>query len=105
MVFLLARLLLPESPRVALLAAWIFALGGLHVTQSHFFLADTPALFWTFLGLYLLGRSAKGVTPVTDHYFNAAAVALGIALGMKLAVQGLPSLTFAVLRCPSGHSS
>ncbi|MHA2231885.1 MAG: hypothetical protein ACXAB4_05285, partial [Candidatus Hodarchaeales archaeon] len=34
-VFLLARRLF-RDPRVACLSAWVFALGGLHVSQSHF---------------------------------------------------------------------
>jgi dolichyl-phosphate-mannose--protein O-mannosyl transferase len=52
-VFLLARRLFRDA-RVALLSAWIMALGGLHVTQSHFFVADGPSLFWFLLGSYLL---------------------------------------------------
>ena len=55
LLFLLCRLIF-RDPRIPLLAALLFALGGLHVTQSHFFLADAPALFWFLLGTLLLFR-------------------------------------------------
>ena len=51
-VFLLARRLFRDI-RVGLVSAWIMALGGLHVSQSHFFVADVPTLFWFLLGSYL----------------------------------------------------
>lgn len=97
-VFLLARLLFPAKNSIAYLAAWILALGGLHVTQSHFFLSDTAAILWTFLGLYLIGRFvACNDDTVAAHLLNAAGFCLGVGFGMKLAVQALPSLAIAVL--------
>lgn len=96
LVFLLGRRLFRDR-RVALLGAWIMALGGLHVTQSHFFLADAPALFWLLLGIWLLlvefetGRGPRSLPLL------GAAFALGIAFGIKLMVVGLPALGLAAL--------
>lgn len=82
---------------VAATAGGITALGGLHVSQSHFFLADVPSLFWLVLGLYLLfidleERPARGI-----DYFHWSAFAFGVAFGLKLLVFGLPSLAIATL--------
>ena len=100
-LFLLARLFFPERPGVPLLAAWIFALGGLHVTQSHFFLADVPTLFWTVLSLYLLAKELEQADPGHSPYLHFAAFCTGVAFGLKLTLLVLPSLlAIALLRRP-----
>ena len=95
-VFFLARRLFPDRPAVAYLTAWILALGGLHVTQSHFFLADIPSLFWTLLGLYLLARDMESPSRF-PHYLHLAALSLGVASGIKLLMIAVPSLAAAAL--------
>ena len=72
------------------------ALGGLHVTQSHFFLADASALFWFTLGLYLLRRHLDDEGEDVGH-FRLGAFAFGVAFGTKLVLIGLPSLAIASL--------
>jgi hypothetical protein len=97
--FLTRRLI--SDPRVAVLSAWFLALGGLHVTQSHFFLSDVPSLFWHFLALYLLLREME--QPPTGHsrFLHLGALSLGAAFGMKLTVFALPTLGLvALLRGP-----
>lgn len=95
-LFLITRRLFQDL-RVALFAAWIFALGGLHVTQSHFFLADVPSLFWFLLGTYLLlldmGEPDKKGFP----FLMGAAFCFGIAFGIKLVIAGLPTLAYMSL--------
>lgn len=98
-VFLLARLLF-STPAVPLLAAWIMALGGLHVSQSHFFLSDVPALFWFLLGLVFLWRDQASTQIPNPRLLAAAAFCLGIAFGMKLLLASVPSLGIAVLMKP-----
>jgi len=95
-VFLLARRLFTGTA-VPLLAAWLLALGGLHVTQSHFYLADVPALFWMMLGTLLLWNDLAGSEPRSWKAYSAAAFCLGIAFGLKLQVAGVPSLALAAL--------
>lgn len=95
-VFLLGRKLFQDG-RAALFAAWIMALGGLHVTQSHFFLADAPALFWWLLGsLFLLGDFEPGQRGGQLALIGAA-FSFGMALGIKLLVITLPGLAIAAL--------
>lgn len=89
--------LLGYDRRVALLAAAFLALGGLHVSQSHFFLADVPGLFWLLLGLYLVGRDLARPDPLVIGW---AGFAFGAAFGLKLFVIGMPSLLLAVLLGP-----
>jgi hypothetical protein len=96
LLFLLARQLF-RSNTVPLLSAWLLALGGLHVTQSHFFLADVPALFWILLGTLLLWRDLADTEPRSLRYFSGAAFCMGIAFGLKLAVAWLPALGLAAL--------
>jgi hypothetical protein len=96
-VFLLAHTLFQPPPAVPQLAAWILALGGLHVTQSHFFLADVPALFWSLVGLYLLAGALAHRETTGPHRLNLAAVCIGIAFGLKLAVMAVPSLIVVTL--------
>ena len=84
--------------RVPLIAAWFIALGGLHVSQSHFFLADIPALFWLLAGLLLLWKES---TDGGNHYLYASAIALGMSFGLKLSVFALPTLAVvAMLAAP-----
>ena len=94
--FLLARCLFAGTA-VPLLAAWLMALGGLHVTQSHFYLADIPALFWMLLGTLLLWHDLAGRDTRRWKLFAAAAFSFGIAFGLKLVVATLPSLGLAAL--------
>jgi hypothetical protein len=95
-VFLLARRIF-RDPKVALLAAWILAFGGLHVSQSHFFLADVPAIFWSLLGLYLLLEHEVGGkrNPI---FLQMAAFCFGASFGLKFVVFYLPSLALIALR-------
>lgn len=94
--FLLARCLF-MGLAVPLLSAWLLALGGLHVTQSHFYLADIPALFWMLLGTLLLWKDLAGKDPRSWKTYSAAAFCLGAAFGLKLLVAGLPALGLAAL--------
>lgn len=94
--FLLARGLFTGTA-VPLLAAWLLALGGLHVTQSHFYLADVPALFWALLGTLLLWQDLAVREARGWRLFAAAAFCFGVAFGLKLLVAGLPSLGLAAL--------
>jgi len=80
---------------VGLLAGAIMALGGLHVTQSHFFLADVPGLFWMLAGLHLLLLTWRR-TEATS-LLGWSAFCFGAAFGMKLFLAGLPSLALVVL--------
>jgi hypothetical protein len=86
--------------RAAVFAAWLLALGGLHVTQSHFFLADVPAAFWTILAAWLLWRDVRAdqLGPSTPLYL--AAFAAGAAVAFKLFVFALPALVFVAVRRP-----
>ena len=99
LVFLLGRRI-TQDERVALSAAWFMALGGLHVTQSHFFVADVPAVFLTLLGLLLLLSSLAREGSGGDEPLRWAALALGAAFGIKLFVAGLPSLVLVALMRP-----
>ena len=83
--------------RVALTAGTITALGGLHVTQSHFFLADVPGLFWFLLALYLLLIDLDGSETSDREALQWAALASGVAFGTKFLVAGLPTLGIAAL--------
>lgn len=99
-VFLFAGRLFRDS-RVAPVAAWIFALGGLHVSQSHYFLSDVPALFWFLLGSYLLLLEAEVLEQSDAKNLWWAAFCFGAAFGLKMVVFGLPSLgLIALLRQP-----
>jgi 4-amino-4-deoxy-L-arabinose transferase-like glycosyltransferase len=96
LVFLLGRRLFRDR-RVGLVGAWILALGGLHVSQSHFFLADAPALFWLLAGIWLLLVEFEAGSGKRDLPLLGAAFALGLAFGIKLMVIGLPALGLAAL--------
>lgn len=90
-VFLIARMLFGNA-RVALVAAWMLALGGLHVTQSHFFLSDVAALFWLLLGTWFLLREIRGSEAGSGNDLAWGALCFGVAFGIKLAVTSLPAL-------------
>ncbi len=83
--------------RVGWAAGLIMALGGLHVTQSHFFVSDVAGLFWLLLGLYLLLRELGRDPGDRRDYLGWAAFAMGVAFGMKLVVAGLPTLGLILL--------
>jgi 4-amino-4-deoxy-L-arabinose transferase-like glycosyltransferase len=91
MVFLLAKYLTKDA-RIALLATWIFALGGLHVSESHFFVSDVPAIFWALLGTYLLFLDMDNKDKVTSIFLMAAGFCFGVSIGLKLQIFYLPSL-------------
>jgi hypothetical protein len=95
-VYLLTRLLFGD-PRLAHLAAWIMAMGGLHISQSHFFLADVPSIFWFFLGLYLLLLELEAPSSNSSQALLWAAFCFGIAFGIKLVINGLLSLALIAL--------
>jgi hypothetical protein len=95
-VFMLA-LRLTGNTATALLAAWIIALCGIHVTQSHFFLADVPALFWLLLGTLLLWYDLQERDTGRPTALAGAAFCFGVAFGLKLLVAGLPSLGLVAL--------
>ncbi len=84
---------------ISLFAGAVTALGGLHVTQSHFFLADVPALFWFVLGLYLLFCHLERRAESRDELelFLGSAFCSGAAFGLKLTVFALPALAIAAL--------
>jgi hypothetical protein len=98
-LWLLARRL-TGSESIARLAAFFLALGGLHVSQSHFFVADVPALFWTLLAthLMLVDLDERGGRALA---LPMAAFSLGVAAGLKLSVLLLPSLLILALLFPS----
>lgn len=99
LVFLVSRLTFSD-PRVAHAAALIFSLTGLHVTQSHFFLADVPFLFWCTLASYLTMLGFLGRGESDDRLIVAAAASVGAAIGIKLAGVALASLMLLVLWRP-----
>jgi len=95
-VFLLAGRLF-RDPRVALLAAWIIALGGLHVSQSHFFLSDVSSIFWFLLGSYLLFLDFGKPNESDAVFLMAAAACFGVSFGLKLTIFSLPTLALITL--------
>ncbi len=95
-LWLLARRLFPSSPAVPDVTAWLAALGGLHVSQSHFFVADVPVLFWSLLAAYLLLRDRED-QGTERAWLAGAAFAVGAALGVKLAFHLLPALGLVAL--------
>jgi MFS family permease len=91
LVFLLAKRLFRDR-RVAHFAAWIMALGGLHVSQSHFFLSDVPSIFWFLLGSYLLFFEHEQPGRNNALFLVGAAFSFGVAFGLKLSVFVIPTL-------------
>ena len=98
-VFAIARDALGDE-RAGTIAAWLLALGGLHVTQSHFFLADVPALTWTLLATWLLWRDLTQPGNGGHEALRWAAFAAGAAVALKLFVFVLPALAYTVLARP-----
>jgi hypothetical protein len=99
-VYLLARGLFRDR-RVAEASAFILALGGLHVTQSHFFVADAPTVFWHCLACYAMWRALRAPAADDSLLLAAAAFCVGVAIGLKFMVVALPSvLLVALLRPP-----
>jgi 4-amino-4-deoxy-L-arabinose transferase-like glycosyltransferase len=97
LVLVLITNLFFNDRRVGLTAGLILALGGLHVTQSHFFVSDVAAQFWLLLGLYLLLRELTRDASDRRTYLGWAAFCMGAAFGMKLVVAALPTLALIVL--------
>ena len=95
-VVALLGLRLFRDSRVALFAAWITALGGLHVSQSHFFLADVPTLFWQLLGSYCLLREMSPRSSEDGRFLWGAAFCFGAAFGLKLWLAGFVPLALAI---------
>ncbi len=85
------------ATHVAMLSAWITALGGLHVSQSHFFVADVPALFWTLLGSYFLYCDVESRGDRQGSNLAGSGFCFGVAFGLKLVVAGLPSIAIAAV--------
>lgn len=98
LVFLIGRDALGDA-RAGLLAAWLLALGGLHVTQSHFFLSDVPAVTWTLAAAWCLWRDVRA--PEGHEFLRWGAFAAGAAFAFKLFVFAFPALAYAVLVRPS----
>lgn len=95
-VFAIGRDALGDT-RAGVIAAWLLALGGLHVTQSHFFLADVPAATWTLLAAWLLWRDLTRSGDQEHEALRWAAFAAGAAFALKLFVFVLPALAYAAL--------
>lgn len=98
LVFAVGRDALGDS-RAGLAGAWLLALGGLHVTESHFFVADVPVTTWTLLSLWLTWRDLQE-GPGRNEYLRWAAFAAGAAFALKLFVLALPALAYAVVVKP-----
>ena len=75
----------------------MMAFGGLHVTQSHFFLADVPALFWFLLGMLFLWHDQADTKNTASTYLALGALCFGFAFGLKLFFAGVPTLGIVVL--------
>jgi 4-amino-4-deoxy-L-arabinose transferase-like glycosyltransferase len=88
------------DPRAGVLAAWLMALGGLHVSQSHFFVADVPAATWTLAAVWLLWRDLTRSDGTSHEALRWAAFAAGAAFALKLFVFVLPALAYAVVARP-----
>lgn len=95
----IARLLF-RDPRIPVVSAFILALGGLHVTQGHFFVSDVPSMFWFMLGQYLLFLELKTNVDRSSLFLTLASLCFGISFGLKLAVFALPSLAIVCLVRP-----
>lgn len=101
LILFLFALRLFNDRRVAHLSAWILALGGLHVSQSHFFVSDVPSLFWFLLGLYLLYRELEIPDKGNLFLVTAAAACLGVSFGLKINIFAIPTLVIiALMRRP-----
>lgn len=82
--------------RVGVLASWLMALGGLHVSYSHMFVADVPAVAMTLLAVWLLWRDLTASEPGDDEALRWAAFAAGAAFALKLFFFAVPALIYAI---------
>jgi hypothetical protein len=73
------------------------ALAPLHVTQSHFFLADAASILWTTLGLWALAVHLRRGERNDLAAFGIAAFCFGATFGVKLAPFAIPSMAIAAL--------
>ncbi len=70
------------NKRAGLLAMLIFSIMPTHVFQSHFFVVDCPAVFWSMLAfLYLVGLQSRKAIGLKE--FIISGILLGLALGTK----------------------
>jgi hypothetical protein len=95
-VYFLARKLFKE-PRVALFATWLLAFGGIHVSQSHFFVSDVPSIFWFLAGTYFLLLDCDCKDTNRPHFFFLASACFGVSFGLKLSFFSLPTLAILAL--------
>jgi hypothetical protein len=94
LVFAIGRDALGDA-RAGVFGAWLLALGGLHVTQSHFFLSDVPAVTLTLLAVWLLWRDLTMSSAGQHDALRWAAFAAGAAVAFKLLVFALPAVVYA----------
>lgn len=87
-----------DDVRAAHFTALCLALAPLAVMQSHFGLADSPALFWSLAAAALLYAD---IEDRRRGALGAAAFAVGMAVGFKLTPWLLPSLFLVAVSQPS----
>ncbi len=68
--------------KTGLIAAFIFSILPTHVFQSHFFVVDSPAVFWSMVCLYHL-VTAFDKKNLQKGWFVLSGILLGLALGTK----------------------
>ncbi len=68
--------------KTGLIAGFIFAILPTPVFQSHFFVVDSPAVFWSMLCLYYLVRCIDK-KEINKKWFILSGILLGLALGTK----------------------
>ncbi|MEO0206418.1 MAG: phospholipid carrier-dependent glycosyltransferase, partial [candidate division WOR-3 bacterium] len=68
--------------KTGLIASFIFAILPTHVFQSHFFVVDSPAVFWSMLCLYHL-VTVSNKKEIKIRWFILTGFLLGLALGTK----------------------
>ncbi len=95
-VYLIGRDVLGDA-RVGIAAAWLLALGGLHVTQSHFFLSDVPVTTLLLLSLWLLWRDAMAPPADRGEWLRWGAFSTGVAFALKLFFFSIPTLGLVIL--------
>lgn len=70
------------NKETGLLASFIFSILPTHVFQSHFFVVDAPAVFWSIFSLYYMVQALKK-KQVKRSYFIISGILLGLSLGTK----------------------
>ncbi len=95
-VYLIGRDVLGDD-RVGIAAAWLLAFGGLHVTQSHFFLSDVPVTTALLLSLWLLWRDATAPPGDGGEWLRWSAFSTGVAFALKLFFFSIPPLAVVIL--------